>query len=91
MYIILGYLCGFLGISVGLFVQIGILSSLTSFGANYLVPYAPLSIFNMDFSYFVKPIWKREKRADFLKTKRPALENKISMKWKYFERRTNKK
>lgn len=34
-------------------------------------------------SYFMKPIWKREHRADFLNTKRPKEENEISMEWKY--------
>ena len=37
-------------------------------------------------SYFIKPIWLREKRADFLNTKRPNIEGKISMKWKFGER-----
>ena len=86
LYIILGYLSGLLGIAAGIFIQIGILSGLNSFGAPYLVPYAPLLLSNMTTTYFVRPIWKREKRADFLNTKRPNTENKISMKWKFWER-----
>ncbi len=86
LYIILGYMCGLLGIAAGLFVQFGILTNLKSFGAPYLAPYAPALNSNVTTSYFVKPIWKREKRADFLNTKKPSSENKISMKWKFWER-----
>ena len=83
LYILLGYLCGLLGIAAGLFVQIGILSSLNSFGAPYLVPYAPVLLSNMTTTYFIKPIWAREKRADFLNTKRPKAENTIARKWQF--------
>lgn len=38
---------------------------------------------NTDASYLVPPMWHREKRADFLKTKKPKSQQKISMKWKY--------
>ena len=86
LYIILGYLCGLLGIASALFVQVGILSSLNSFGAPYFVPYAPVLLSNMTTTYFIKPIWEREKRADFLNTKRPDAENKISMKWKFWRK-----
>ena len=87
IYIILGYICGFLGIGVGLFIQACILASLKSFGVSYLSPYAPPSSFKIDASYFVPPMWKREKRADFLKTKKPKSQEKISMKWKFLERK----
>ena len=87
IYIILGYLCGLLGIASGIFIQIGILSNLKSFGAPYLVPYAPTISSQSITSYFVKPIWKREKRADFLNTKKPSSESIISRKWKYIERK----
>lgn len=79
-------MCGLLGIATGLFVQFGILANLKSFGAPYLAPYAPILNSNAVSSYFVKPIWKREKRADFLNSKRPQSESKISMKWKFWER-----
>ena len=85
IYIILGYVCGFLGIGVGLFVQGIILASLKSFGVSYLSPYAPVSSLNTDASYFVPPMWHREKRADFLNTKRPSSQAKITRKWKYMK------
>ncbi len=80
-YIILGYLLGFLGICFGLFVHFLIMSSLKSFGTPYLQPYVPIT---RDYKgIMLSPAWKREHRADFLNTKRPKKQNKISMGWKY--------
>ena len=47
-----------------------------------MAPYAPVTSFN-DSHYFVDPTWKREKRADYLNTKKQDSQNHISMKWKY--------
>lgn len=82
VYIILGYMAGFLGISFGLFAQLIILSNLQSFGVSYFSPYIPSGNKNTDASFYIKPIWKREKRSNFLNTKRPVQEEKISMKWR---------
>ena len=86
LYIFLGYLGGFLGISAGLFIQIGILSSMTSFGCPYLLSFTPILFSKTTPTFFVRPIWKREKRAKFLKTKKPNAEGKISMKWKFLRK-----
>lgn len=83
LYIMLGYIAGFLGISIGLFIQIAILANLKSFGVPYLSPYFPVTKIKTSASYFISPIWKRESRADFLNTKKEKLEPPISMKWKY--------
>lgn len=83
MYIILGYIAGFLGISFGMFIQLILLSNLQSFGASYFSPYLPPTNKNTDSSFFIKPIWKKENRSSFLNTKRPVQEEKVSMKWKY--------
>lgn len=82
LYIILGYLCGLLGIASGLFIQIGILANLNSFGVPYLSSYSPNIFSNSVSSYFIRPIWKRERRPNFLNTKKTFAEEKISMKWK---------
>lgn len=82
LFIITGYFLGFLGISISLFVYLAIMSSLKSFGVPFLVPYAPVTN-NSGATYFVKPIWKRENRADFLNTKKRRAQKRISMKWKY--------
>lgn len=86
LYIILGYLCGLLGIAMGMFIQLAILVNLKSFGTPYLAPYVPATNLNASLSYFIKPIWARETRADFLNTKRPKQEGKFSRKWKFWER-----
>jgi len=70
----------------GMFCQIAILASLNSFGASYLSPYVPTSNLNTSISYFMKPIWKREKRADFLNVKRPNEQPDVSMRWKFWKK-----
>ena len=85
LYIILGYIAGFLGIAIGLFVQLAILANSKSFGVSYLAPYLPVTNLNTDASYFVPPMWHREKRADFLNTKQPNSQGKISMRWKFWK------
>ena len=79
-FIILGTFFGFVGISVGVFGYIGILSSCSSFGVPYLSPYIPITFFNNE-GYFLSPIWKREKRQDSLNTKRKNKESHISKLW----------
>lgn len=82
IFIILAFIAGFLGISFGLFIQLILLSNLKSFGVSYFSPYIPYGNKNTDTSFYIKPIWKREKRSNFLNTKKPYQEAKISMKWK---------
>lgn len=84
IYILLGYLCGFLGITLGLFVHLLILCHLKSFGVPYLQPYSP--VINMHKGVLLAPSWKREDRPDFLNTKRQKRQSKISMKWKSFNK-----
>ena len=85
LYIFLGYISGFLGISIGLFIHLLILSSIKSFGVSYLSPYIPITKSKSSLSYFLKPISNRKKRADFLKTKRINAQGKISKVWKFLK------
>ena len=81
IFIFLGLIFGFLGISLGLFIYIGTIANYSSFSVPYLAPYVPL--FDVkDNGYFLSPIWKQEKRNDYLKTKRKYKQSIISMKWK---------
>lgn len=82
VFLILSYLSGFLGVGIGLFVYITILCSLKSFGVPYMVPFAPITNSKGD-GYFVSPIWKRERRPDYLNTKKTDSQKHISMEWKY--------
>ncbi|MBP3255007.1 MAG: spore germination protein [Clostridia bacterium] len=81
-FIVLGYIAGFLGIGIGIFVYISNLCSIKSFGVSYLVPYAPKEDSNKN-GYIIPPIWKQEFRANYLSTKRKEAQEKISMKWRY--------
>ena len=81
IYTLLGALGGFLGLSFGLFIYIGILCTVQSFGTSYLAPYVPVTNFGNS-GYFSNPIWKREKRVDSLNTKRVRKQDPISMKWR---------
>lgn len=82
LYIILGYLAGFLGIAVGFYIHFVYWTSIKSFGVSYFSPYIPISDLDNNSSYPLKSIWKRESRNRNLNTKRPQKENKISMKWR---------
>lgn len=82
IYIILGYFAGFLGIAFCFVFHLTILSHINSFGVSYLSPFSPISKDNHS-EYFLPPLWKRETRRNFLNTKRPFKEDKISRKWKY--------
>ena len=80
IFIVLGYIAGFLGISIGLFVYISVLSSLRSFGVFFTIPFAP-DINSKGNSYFLRPIWKREFRAPYVAPKKEQAQANISMKW----------
>ena len=59
IFILLGFIAGFLGISLGLFVYICMLSNLKSFGINTTTPYAPY-VKSKGNKYFIPPVWSRE-------------------------------
>ncbi len=81
LFIFLAVILGFLGLAIGIFVYLAIISSYSSFGVPYLSPYIPLSKINNE-GYFVSPFWKGEKREDYLNTERSNKEPKFSMEWK---------
>lgn len=82
IYVFAGYFAGFFGLAFVMFVHLGILASINSFGVSYLSPYAPFSVNSTD-GYLLDPIWKRENRESFLDTLRTKREQHISMKWKF--------
>ena len=81
VFILLGFLGGFLGIVAGLFMYLLNMCSLRSFGVPYMTPYAPLILKNNS-GYFVKPAWKREFRNSALDPKKKRVQGKTSMKWR---------
>lgn len=82
IYIIAGYLGGFLGIAFVLFIQFLLLLGNQSFGIPYLSLHLPFGKSARRKSYFLSPMWKREKRETELNTKRPNAQAHISMTWK---------
>lgn len=81
-FVLLGFMAGFLGIALGLFVYISLVCSLRSFGISYTTPFAPATNSKGN-GYLLQPIWKREFRPSYLASKREQDQAKFAMKWKY--------
>lgn len=82
IYIIMGYLIGFLGIAIVLFLHLALLLTMKSFGVPYLQPYLPFKSFNNK-GLFNSPAWNREYRSSFLNSKKPKQQENISIPWKF--------
>ena len=63
IFMILGYISGFLGISMGLFVYLSTLCSIKSFGVYFMSPFAPATNSKGN-GYFIPQICKQEYRAN---------------------------
>lgn len=82
LFILLGYIAGFLGVALGFYVYIMNLSEVRSFGVSYLTGLSPFEKVKGN-NYYLPPIWKREYRASFLNSQKEKKQPKIAMKWKY--------
>ena len=82
IFIILASLFGFYGVAIGIFLYSIMLGAQKSFGVPFLAPLIKSKKRGKGDSVFVSPIWKKEKRPDFLKTQNDEQEPKISMKWR---------
>lgn len=82
IYILLGYMAGFLGIAVGMFLQLILLCRLKSFGCPYFTPFILNNNKRNLTSYFLPPVWKRENRSNTVSPKKKYSQGKISMLWK---------
>lgn len=80
-FTLLGYIAGFLGIGIGIYVYLATLCSLKSFGVAYTSPISPV-ISGFNHKYFVPPFWRQEHRNDFLAPKKQVAQEKYSMRWK---------
>ena len=67
----------------GLFINIAILANLKSFGVPYFAPYSPVTSNKTGTNFLMHPIFKREKRADFLNTKKVSSQEEISLEWRF--------
>lgn len=82
LFVLLGFIAGFLGISLGLFVYICIICSIKSFGVYFASPFAPVT-HSKGNGYLLPPIWKRTYRSPYVAPKKQEDQAPISMKWKY--------
>jgi len=82
VFILLGSLAGFLGITLGLFL-IGVWSTgLKSFGVPFMAPLGPRIFKGNRNILFRAPEWKLEYRPDYLNAKKKRRQDKVSMGWR---------
>jgi spore germination protein KA len=82
IFIVLAEIMGFYGIAIGIFVYSLVIGAQKSFGVPFLSPTPKVKSRSMASAVFVNPMWRREKRPEFLKTKDNTEEPKISRSWK---------
>lgn len=81
IYIILGAMAGFLGVTVGLFIQGIMVAASKSFGVPFLTPFGPKTIRTFSDTITRGPIWKQEFRPDYLNAKEVRRQPHISREW----------
>jgi spore germination protein KA len=82
VFIVLGALMGLYGIAIGIFLYSVLLAAQKSFGVPFLSPTPKVGSKNMSNAIIQNPIWKRELRPGYLKTKKKRAEGRISRNWK---------
>lgn len=80
-FTLVGYIAGFLGIALGLFIYMNLICSMRSFGVSYVSPMSPISSYGPR-GLFVKSFYKQEKRPSFVAPIKTDAQPKISKKWK---------
>ncbi|AEY65775.1 spore germination protein [Clostridium sp. BNL1100] len=80
-YIILGSIAGFFGIGLGLLLNSLLLASSKSFGVPFLAPFGPITNGKYSDKLMRKPMWKQEKRPDYLNTKDIIKQPEVSRGW----------
>ncbi len=81
-YIFLGAMAGFLGITLGLFIQGILFVNSKSFGVPVTIPTGPKTATSFSNNRLIRlPLWKQERRADYLNTQDDTKQPKISRKW----------
>lgn len=90
IFIFLASIAGFLGITFGLFIY-GVWScSVKSFGVPFMAPIGPKTNSSY-FAQFVRsPLWKNEKRNDYLNVKNVDRQPRISRQWSVDNKKKNK-
>lgn len=81
-FILLAAFLGFYGIAIGIFLYAAYLGAQKSMGSEFLSPTPEVNSRGMTSSVFQNPIFRKERRPEFLKTKNKYDEPKISRGWK---------
>lgn len=90
IFIFLASMAGFLGITFGLFIY-GVWScSVKSFGVPFMAPIGPKTNGNYLEQFVRSPLWKMEKRNDYLNVKKVDKQPKISRQWSMDNKKKNK-
>ena len=82
LYILLGAIAGFLGISLGLIINLLLLASAKSFGVPFLAPLGPVTKDRVADVLTRRPVWQQERRPDYLNPKDIKSQPHISRGWK---------
>lgn len=82
-FMFLGSGFGFYGIAIGIFIYSVILGAQKNFGVNFLSPLPYKGFKKLKKTIFVAPVYKQELRPEYLKTKNPVKEPKISRSRRY--------
>lgn len=81
VFIILGALAGFLGITTGVFLMGIAFCAAKSFGVPFMVPFGPRTAGSFADKIIRAPIWKQETRDDFTNPKDIRRQSEISRGW----------
>ena len=81
-FVLMATISGFYGVAIGIFMYAVFIGAQKSFGVPFLSLLTKGGAGNLGSSIFVNPIWKKEKRPEFLAPKDRQQEPKISRKWK---------
>lgn len=81
VYVFLGAMGGFLGITAGIFINILLWTDIHSIGVPMAAPIAPVTNGGTPAAVFMPPIWKQEQRDDYVNAQRKFRQAHISRKW----------
>lgn len=80
VYILFASLSGMLGILVGFFIHVGVMSTVKSFGVPFLAPAAPVTQKGSD--YLLRgPVWQQETRPDYVDPLKTRRQPRFSRGW----------
>ena len=81
-FIIIGAFVGFYGITLLILAILGLTTTLKSFGVNVLSPFTPVTR-KEDDAIIRKPMWKQERRPDYINPQEIKRQPKFSRAWEH--------